>query len=222
MKPNYLIAGLALTLSLTANADPITVATYSMVDGAPNNLYYDNTYTGSNNAGFLSGGKGDLTDGTLTASVALGYDHWAPYVLWDGKSPVITFDLGDEYTLNSVTGYFKFYASAAVYLPSSVGLRFSNDGVNFSFAQLRPFSAAERSSGADDSNGIFELLPTIASARYVELTLNDGPENRWIALSEVTFDGSLGGTANVSEPSCYFLTLFALGALGLRQMRNYP
>lgn len=216
MKINQILAVGILAAATAAQAAPVAVASYSMIDGAPLwGAYYDNLYTGSNNGGFLSGGTGDLTDGVLSASVAAGYGAWAPYVLWYNLSPVITFDLGAVHTLDSVMAYFKYYPQAAVYIPESVGVRFSTDGVNFGASQLRSLAPAERYLAANDMNGIYQLLAAPGVGRYVELTLNNLPENAWIALSEVVFDGSLGGASNVPEPASVALMLAALGATGV-------
>ncbi|OYU93888.1 MAG: hypothetical protein CFE45_20410 [Burkholderiales bacterium PBB5] len=193
----------------------IAVTSYSMQDGADlHGAYYDNLYNGNRSSGgYLSGGTGDLTDGVLTASVSAGYGAWAPYVLWDGQSPVIVFDLGSEYTLSSVTAYFKYYPQAAVYMPASVDLRYSNDGLNFGSSHLRTLSADERAvPGGDNADGTFELITTPGSGRYVQMTLNNGPENRWIAMSEVVFDGTPGGLS-VPEPAGIALVLTALAAM---------
>jgi MYXO-CTERM domain-containing protein len=208
---------------LVAGADAhIVVTSYSMQDGANlHGAYYDNLYSGSHSpAGYLSGGKGDLTDGVLSASVAAGYGAWAPYVLWDGLSPVISFDLGGTYTLSHVTAYFKYYPQAAVYMPGSVGLRYSDDGVSYGAEQLRSLSLAERSPGANDSDGVFELLTGTGSGRYVEMTLHNGPENRWLALGEVVFEGTPGATTTVPEPGSAALALVALAGLGWSRRRR--
>ena len=216
---NPLLAGLATTLfSLGAQAG-IPVASYTMFDSVPHwNAYHDNLYNGTRHAnGLLTGGTGDLTDGVTSQSVAFGYGAWAPYVLWDGASPVITFDLGTRHDLTSVTTYFKFYPSAAVYLPGSMGLRFSDDGVQFGSAQLRSLLPAERSPGGDDSNGVVQVLTAPASARFVELSLNQGAEGRWLALGEVVFQGA---ASPVPEPHAAWMGLLGLCALlGLRQKR---
>ncbi len=215
-----LSCGLLLSLLGTAAQAHLTVVSYTMTDGADlHGAYYDNAYNGTRDANrWLSGGTGDLTDGVTSVSVAAGYGAWAPYVLWDGLSPVITFDLGGPFTLSSVTTYFKFYPQAAVYMPGSMSLRYSDDGLNFGAAQLRSLSDVERAPGGNDSDGVFELLSGAAQGRYVELTLNNGPENRWLALAEVQFDGTPGGTAldpnRVPEPASTALVLLALAALG--------
>ncbi|CAD5372653.1 conserved exported hypothetical protein [Rubrivivax sp. A210] len=229
-----LLTGLAAAvLSMGAQAN-IVVQSYTMLDGADlHGAYFDNGYTASpagtltgsrslvGGAGLLSGGKGDLTDGVLSASVSAGYGAWAPYVMWDGSSPVITFDLGSSHILSSVTTYFKYYPAAAVYMPGSVGMRFSDDGVNFGGTQTRSLSAAERVPGANDSDGVFQVLTSPASGRYVELTLNNGPEGRWLALGEVVFDGAPGSlAASVPEPGAASLVLVALAGMGVARRRK--
>ena len=218
---------LAVTTSffLAASAHAgIVVASYSMPDGADlHGAYFDNLYNGTSDSNrFLSGGTGDLTDGVLTASVVAGYGAWAPYVLWDGLSPKITFDLGGLYALTDVTAYFKYYPQAAVYIPGSVSLRFSSDGVSFGSAQQRLFDNTERVPGGNDSDGVYQLLVGPATARFVEMTLNNGPENRWLALSEVTFDGATATAFNgVPEPASGALLFGALIALGLLRVRTH-
>lgn len=219
----YLIAGaLAACLPICAQAG-VVVSSYSMPDGADlHGAYFDNAYSGTRSAsGMLSGGTGDLTDGVTTVSVAAGYGAWAPYVLWDGLSPVITFDLGASYNLSAITAHFKYYAQAAVFMPGSMDLRFSNDGSNFGATQSRLLSAVERNvAGGDNSDGVFELLTAPGSGRFVEITLNNGPENRWLALAEVSFEGTPGSSGNqVPEPGGLSLALSALAALwGLRSV----
>lgn len=217
----WLSIGLASLGMLSSAQAGIVVSSYSMPDGANlHGAYYDNLYNGSQSpAGFLSGGTGDLTDGVLSASVAAGYGAWAPYVMWDGQSPTITFDLGSIHTVSSVKAYFKYYPQAAVYMPGSVNLRFSSDGLNYGSTQLRSLSVSERVPGGNDSNGIFELLTSPGSGRFVELTLNNGPEGRWLALAEVVFDGTPGVPASVPEPGSAGLLLVALAALGWSQRR---
>ena len=223
----FLAGVLAGALATAANAS-IVVDNYSMQDGALlHGAYFDNDYNGNHSAsGFLSGGKGDLTNGVLSADVSAGYGAWAPYVLWDGFTPVITFDLGAVYTLSAVTSYFKYYPAAAVFMPDSIALRFSGDGVNFHASQLRLFSDVEQAPGGDNADGVEQLLAGTEVARFVELTLNNTLHNRWLALGEVVFEGSLGGVIpganNVPEPTGLALGGVALLALfgGLGRQRR--
>ncbi|OGA99067.1 MAG: hypothetical protein A3E25_04110 [Burkholderiales bacterium RIFCSPHIGHO2_12_FULL_69_20] len=214
--------GLAALCLLSSAQAGIAVSAYSMPDGVDLwGAYFDNAYNGTRSATrYLSGGTGDLTDGVLSASVSAGYGAWAPYVMWDEQSPTITFDLGSTHTVNSVMAYFKYYPQAAVYMPGSLSLRFSSDGVNYGSTQLRTLSVSERVPGGNDSNGIFELLTSPGNGRFVELTLNNGPENRWLALSEVVFDGTPGAASSVPEPGSAGLLLVALAGLGWAQRRR--
>lgn len=200
------------TVTASAAASHLGVVAYSMPDGANlHGAYYDNSYSGTNSGGFLSGGVGDLTDGVESASVSAGYGAWAPYVLWDGQSPVITFDLGVSSSVSEINTFFKYYPSAAVYIPESIGIRVSSNGTSFTSLNPRTFSETELAPGGNDANGIYQLLSTPATGRYFELTLNNQPNNRWLALSEVTFKGSV---APVPEPETYAMLLAGLGLIG--------
>ena len=222
--PNIAAITLALGMLSSAHALPITVQSYSMLDGpALFGAYNDNLYNGTNVNGFLSGGVGDLTDGVLTASVGAGYGAWAPYVLWQ-ISPIITFDLGGLYDVSNLTSYFKYYPQAGVYIPGSIGLRISNDRINFTTIQSRIFSPAELVPGGNDANGIYQLLPSTVTARYIELTLSN-PNAFWLALSEVTFNGTPGSfnpAVAVSEPETYAIMMAGLCLLAANARRRKP
>jgi hypothetical protein len=87
-------------------------------------------------------------------------------------------------------------------------LRVSNDGVNFSSIQTRTFTAQELApAGGNDADGVYQLLAAPTTARYIELTLNNQTNNRWVALSEVSF------TAAVPEPETYAMLLAGLGLM---------
>jgi hypothetical protein len=206
-----LVAGSAQAASLI---DP---QTYSMQDGPINGYgYNDQSYTGSRDPyGWLSGGEGDLTNAAKGMQVGGGYDAWAPYVLWDGFSPVITFDLGANYAVSEIQAYFLYYPNAAVYIPPSANIRFSADGVNFGTSLLRTFSTAERTPGGNDTPVSYNLLASAGSGRYVEVTLTT--PDRWIALSEVEFYGT---ATPVPEPETYALMLAGLGLVGFAARRR--
>ena len=77
--------------------------------------------------------------------------------------------------------------------------------------------------GGDDSDGIEALLLAPANARFVEVTLNNGPEDRWLALSEVVFDGAASSVVTggaVPEPGTAALALVSLLGLGLQRLRQ--
>jgi hypothetical protein len=205
-----------LAVSLQAEAS-IPVQSYAMYDWSSVNSwdwYSDQTYSGDRNSGWLSGGTGELTDGFVARGVGAGYSDWSPYVLWDGSSPVITFDLGERYRVDSVVASFLAYPNAAVYIPLSAMLRFSDDGLTFGSLITHVFTAAERALG-NDVQASYALLAAPVSGRFVELTLET--PDRWIALSEVTFAGM---AAPVPEPETYPLMLAGLGLVGFAARRR--
>ena len=137
--------------------------------------------------------------------------------MWDGTSPVLTFDLGALHDVISIRAYFNFYPGAAVYIPPSAQIRFSDDGVTFGAARQRLFDAGERNPGGNDSTPSYELLASAGQGRYVELTLTT--PGRWIALSEVEF---IGEVSSVPEPGSRLLMAAGAAALGGLLRRRRP
>ncbi len=220
---------LAITASVLACATPaqalvapplINVTSYSGTDGGPVGYYGydDNSYSGQRSNGLLSGGEGDLTNDVKNVMVGGGYWNWSPYVMWDGASPVLTFDLGARHDVVSIRAYFNFYPGAAVYIPPEAQIRFSNDGVSFGAAQQRLFDAGERNPGGNDSTPSYELLTSAGQGRYVELRLTS--PGRWIALSEVEFSGM---PSSVPEPGSWALLAAGLAVVArLSRRRQIP
>jgi hypothetical protein len=215
-----LAAAIALGLASPAavQAAPIDVQTYSGPDGPFGYYVYDDqSYTGTRTgggAGMLSGGEGDLTDGASNMSVGGGYWEWSPYILWYGTSPTLTFDLGGHYSVDSVTVSFIDYPVAAVLLPTDAWVSFSDDGLSFGTAQMRSFSALERSLG-NDQTATYEVLGSTEAGRYVQLTLWSA--GAWTAVSEVRFDGS---PSAVPEPTSALLMLGGLAGLASWRRRG--
>ncbi|MFG6432404.1 discoidin domain-containing protein [Roseateles sp. LYH14W] len=169
---------------------PLPVASYQLSHNGPDFYGYNDPGT-------------DLTDGVMDVQVGGGYWAWSPYVLWDGVSPTITFDLGSVHQVDHIEAHFLAYPSAAVTLPVSASVRYSVDGVSFSSAQVVP---------AHDGLALSNDLPvtlsflTPGAGRFVELTL--GTPGRWMALSEVQLMA-----APVPEPDAALLMLAGAGVL---------
>ena len=203
---NSFAAGLALVATASVRATPVDttapvqwpVSSYTLSqDGAYNGWYNDN--------------GNDLNDGIKSASVVNGYGAWTPYVLWDGYSPTITFDLGQVRSVGSITGYFVTYPGAAVYLPKTATVSFSDDGVVFGAGTVK--GLWDDTPLVNDMPVELALLASPGQGRYVSVTLET--PGRWIALGEVTFQ------APVPEPEGWALLAAGLGVVaGLRVRRR--
>ncbi len=201
-----LVAGAAMLAAATsAHAVPAgpaeptqwPVSSYTLSqDGANNGWYNDN--------------GNDLTDGAYGMTVGGGYAAWAPYVLWDGHSPTITFDLGEVRAVGSITGHFLTYPSAAVYLPLTATVRFSDDGVLYGAGIVRGLWDATPL--VNDTPVTLSLLASPGQGRFVSVTLQS--PGRWIALSEVTLQ------APVPEPQTWALLVAGLGLVTTLRARR--
>lgn len=204
-----LVAGAALLAAATsAHAVPAgpaepaqwPVLSYTLdQDGANNGWYNDNAK--------------DLTDGIKSASIVHGYSAWTPYVLWDGYSPTITFDLGQVRSVGAITGYFVTHPIAAVYLPKTATVRFSDDGVSFGPEIVK--GLWDETTLYNDTPVERSLLASPGQGRFLSVTLQS--PGRWFALGEVTFQ------APVPEPEGWAMLAAGLGvvtALRARRRRD--
>jgi len=219
--------------SALLSAAPLTVASYDMLNGEKHTWsYMDKTYNGSGDRTVglspLSGGKGILTDGMVGADnigTDLGNGPAYEWVAWalsgGGFSPpdpndtnaTITFKLTSPADINSISIFANNMATpvSGCYLFASATVSFSNDDVNF----VNPITYT--TTDADRAN---------TSARYITIALNQStPEQyvqvhlthqsiaNWLAIAEVTFDGTVPGQASTPEPTSAMLG--GLGLLGL-------
>lgn len=202
---------LVLVFASLCHATPITVSSYSYAAISPPDFFDDNGYQSGN----LAPTPTELTNGVLgTFSYSdpawVGFEDINP----DNGTPQpeIVFDLGANYTLNSVSIHYYSDESPSVqiYAPDSVNMTFS---FNNSFG-----SPTLTNSAFNNAAGVFTNTFSLAgeSGRYVRMSfLNDG---HWTFLSEVTFDGDLIVPPPAPEPSSFLL--LGLGGLGLTSLRR--
>lgn len=215
-----------LTLSLGSGsamaASPIDVLSYSGNDGPFGYYGYDDqSYSGSRTGGGygqMSGGEGDLTDGLAEQHVGSGYWLWSPYVMWDSFSPTLVFDLGQRHDVDSAYVSLISYPVAAVLIPDSAVLRFSDDGSSWGTSIVRTFTSGERALGNDEVATYEMLLGRAAQGRFVELTLVTG--GRWTGASEVSFTGTpVSSLTPVPEPSALALIAAGTACLAVRRRK---
>jgi len=199
------LAGLCATPSLGALLLPTSYEVQT-----PNNgvyAYQDDTYNGSNTAGYLSGGTGDLTDGLVASA------HWnttpGPWVGWMNSDPTIIFHFAAGTVLNTIDFYFDDARGAgAVSLP--VGVSLSDGGAPLGVAPvITTDGVVGRYRYELNGLGIADLSATLLRS------------DQWVMLSEVTFNGSVASAA-VPEPASWAMMLAGFGATGgaLRSRRR--
>ena len=200
----------------TANALQITPISYDMENGGASK-YWDKKYNGTGNTSLdyalLSGGVGDLTDGIIPTQnwndVEVP-DGTGPYVGWENRNPVITFNFADTVRINSVTVHVSdSNGLGGVFVPQSILLSMGSS--NYDSGTLTdPPSAAPTSYTFSGLN---------FSGSSLQLTLNR--RTAWVFASEVTFDGELLGVQPVPEPTSTlgFLALGTLGAVSTLQRK---
>ena len=194
----------------TANALQITPISYDMENGGGGLFkYWDKKYNGTGNTSLdyapLSGGVGDLTDGIIPTqnwNVVENAEGTGPYVGWENRNPVITFNFAGTVKLNSVTVHVDdSNGNGGVSVPQSILLSMGSSNYN-SGTLTDPPSAAPTSYTFSGLN---------FSGSSLQLTLNR--RTAWVFASEVTFDGELLGVQPVPEPTST-LGFLALGTIG--------
>ncbi|MBI1170804.1 VPLPA-CTERM sorting domain-containing protein [bacterium] len=170
--------------------------------------YWDGSYSGSGDPAVdhsaLSGGTGDLTDGVIATQNWFDAENSAgtgPYVGWRDYNPTISFFFDSLVKFTSMTFHFDDSNNGGVQQPSAV----SANGISASVPDnpgTAPFAFTLDLTG---------LSPT--SLLTVDITRID----RWVFLSEVTFDGQVSA---VPLPAGGLLLLGALGSLAALRRRS--
>ena len=181
---------------------------YNMLNGNTGSFnYWDESYNGAgcvtcDNAA-LTGGRGDLTDGSI--ATANWFDTEAPagpgpYVGWT-IDPTITFHWNAPVSIGSVTFHLDDSNGAGgVSAPSGVIV----DGTSFAIAE--PAGSAP-----------FAFTASGFSFNGTDLVVTLQRKNSWVFLSEVEFNGT---TAAVAEPETYALMVAGLGAIAIIARRR--
>jgi hypothetical protein len=200
---------LAALASASAVAGTLSVSSYSMFNGGTGLYdYRDFTYlpcagvcdvTGAQ----LSGGTGKLTDGVLPADSWYQYGYLTPWVAWyssypNETNPTVTFYFDSTVTVDSVTVWVDNSLLYDVSLPSA----FSVDGIVFPIA----YDATNPAPRAYTLSGLN------ITGDSVDVQFFQGSQP-WLAVGEVSFDGSL----TVPEPATWALMA---GGLALALLRR--
>ncbi len=196
-----------------AQAAPIVPVSYDMQNGYIGfDGYYDDSYDGNGcktcPLAFLSGGKGDLTDGIIATqswNIVEILPGPGPYIGFAVVNPLIHFNLGSSVLINSVTLYLDDTNGLnGVAPPSSVTINATN--------YLIPDPVA-----GDPFAFSVTGLNLNVSTLDIELFYGGGV---WIFLSEVQFNAEPGNIPTVSEPAT--LVLLGAGLMGLAAVRRKP
>lgn len=201
---SLVLAALLGSVAGVSNATPITVTSYSMINGTTGSFNYrdfsySNCVGNTCNASYapLSGGTGKLTDGIIPTLDWHQYGQQTPYVGWSAYDPVITFNFSGTTHIDSVSfvvdntpGY------GDVRLPDYVMINNTQHQINADTTwgpHLYTFS------------GLNLDVPSLG----IQFVRDQG---RWMMLGEVSFDNGQQAS-NVPEPAS--LALFGIALAGL-------
>jgi hypothetical protein len=190
-------------------AGPLTVTSYSMLNGATGSFNYrDFTYVPCNGCNVtgaaLSGGTGKLTDGVSPLTSWNQQGQLTQWVGWNAAAglanPTVTFYFSGTVHIDSVTVWVdNTLGQGGVYLPSSVSI----NGNSFAIApdNVNPSPRAYTFSGLN-------ITGNSVNTRFFQTT-----GWAWIMVGEVSFsDDTQHG---VPEPSTLLLLGISLGVIGV-------
>jgi hypothetical protein len=197
----------AACASVSVSAAVISPVSYAMIDGGSGVFpYQDDSYSGTNMGGFLSGGLGELTDGVIASQ------HWnvtpGPYVGWRFISPEITFNFAPLADLANVT--FRFDDA------NGIGNVFLPDSLSFDFGS--GFTAATPTVTSEGVLGVFSYNFTGINASTFTVRIDSARE--WVMLTEVSFNGTMAPTGGVPEPASWAMLIAGFGITGAFMRRR--
>lgn len=178
--------------------------------------YWDLNYSGSGfknvDGAALSGGLGDLTDGTIATNPWFDVENGAgtgPYVGWfqsgaNQLNPILTFNFAGNPLIDQVVIHLDNSSAAGVYAPSNILI----DGNSVGY--VAPVSAGLY---AIDFSSL-SLLGNQHTIQFFQASNTQSPS--WVFVSEIQFFGS---RAAVPEPATWTMMLVSLVAVGLGRSR---
>ena len=215
--PNLLKVAAALASDIGMAGAPLTVSTYSMLNGATGSFNYrDFAYIPcagicDTTGAALSGGTGKLTDGVSPALDWFQQGQNTQWVGWDSGqgllNPAVTFNFSQSVTVNTVTIWASNSRTGGVALPSSIAIGGSNFVIAPDLGNTSPRAL------------VFSALNFTGSSLTVQLNQSASP---WVIIGEVSFDGSSGGA--IPEPASLVLVGCAIPLLAFayRSRRRGP